>query len=70
MVNPVSPRITMIVAVDNYGAVYVSFMQSNCNQDTFSLYLMNLVVQLDKDRPSWRRNTIIQIDGAPYHKTE
>ena len=42
-INPVAPRITMIAAVDNYGEVYLSLMQSNCNQDTFCLYLMNLV---------------------------
>ena len=41
-INPVAPRITMITAVDNYGEVYLRMMQSNCNQDTFCLYLMNL----------------------------
>ena len=59
----------MIVALDNFGDIYISLMQANTNQDTFSNYLCALVEQLDKDRPGWQSNTIVQIDGAAWHKT-
>ena len=68
--NLVTPRITMIVALDNYGDVYLSLMQSNTNTDTFCNYLSHLIEQLDRDRPNWRKNTIIQMDGASWHKTD
>ena len=57
--NLVTPRITMIVALDNHGDIYLSLMQSNTNQDTFCNYISHLVEQLDKDRPNWRLDTVI-----------
>jgi hypothetical protein len=33
----------------------------------FSLYIQQLVLKLDKERPNWRKNTIITMDGAAYH---
>ena len=44
-------------------------MQANTNQDTLSNFMCTLVEQLDKDRPGWKSNTIVQIDGAAWHKT-
>ena len=32
------------------------------------MYLTALAQQLDKERPDWRKDTVIQLDGAPYHK--
>jgi hypothetical protein len=32
-----------------------------------SLYLQQLVLKLDKERPDWRRNTVVTMDGAAYH---
>ena len=32
-----------------------------------SLYLQQLVLKLDKERPNWRRNTVVTLDGASYH---
>jgi hypothetical protein len=31
------------------------------------LYFRALTAQLDIERPSWRRDTIIVVDGAKYH---
>ena len=33
----------------------------------FSLYIQQLVLKLDKERPDWRKNTVITMDGASYH---
>ena len=32
------------------------------------LYLKHLASKLDKERPEWRRKTIILMDGASYHQ--
>ena len=69
-INPVAQRITMIVALDNYGDIYLALMQSNTNQYSFSEYISDLAQVLDEDRPGWRKNTIWQLDGARWHSTE
>jgi len=62
-----APRITMMTACDSIGNVYLSLTQSNSNESMFSIFLQQLVLKLDKERPNWRRNTIITMDGASYH---
>ena len=62
-----APRVSMFVACDTLGNVYLSLTQSNSNEQMMSLYLQQLVLKLDKERPDWRRNTIITMDGASYH---
>ena len=59
----------MIVAMDNCGDIYLSLMQANSNSDTFSLFMSHLIEELDRDRPNWKRDTVIQLDGARYHTT-
>ena len=66
---PVTPRISMIVAMDNCGDIYLSLMQANSNSDTFCLFLSHLIEELDRDRPNWKRDTVMQLDGARYHTT-
>ena len=60
----------MIAALDNYGDIYICLMQHNTNQDTFCLFISRLVEQLDLDRPSWRSDTVMQLDNAKWHKTQ
>ena len=67
--NPVMPRITMIAALDNMGDLYISLLQQNSNQYSFCEYMKQLVQQLDQDRPLWRADTVLQLDGAKYHRT-
>ena len=31
------------------------------------MYLRYLSLKLDRDRPGWRSNTLLVMDGAPYH---
>lgn len=33
-----------------------------------AMYLKFLTQKLDEDRPGWRLDSIIQLDGASYHK--
>ena len=63
----VNPRISLIAAVDTEWEIYVAISQVNTNNDTFRLYLSKLAEQLTFDRPNWRNDTIILVDGAQYH---
>ena len=64
--RPVIPRVTMIVALDNLGDLCL--MGHNTNQFTFREYMLHLINHLD--RPGWRKDTVLQLDGAKWHKTE
>ena len=33
-----------------------------------SVYLTHLFDTLDQERPGWRRDTVIMLDNAPYHR--
>ena len=63
----IAPRITMILGMDTLGNVYVTLAQANSNSEMMELYFRALTAQLDIERPAWRRDTIIIVDGAKYH---
>ena len=63
----IAPRITMILGIDTLGNVYVTLAQANSNTEMMELYFRALTNQLDIERPGWRRDTIIIVDGAKYH---
>ena len=63
------PRISMIVAIDNFGSQYVTLTQANSNSAIMSIYLRELVKTLDMQRPGWREDTVIFWDGAMYHQS-
>ena len=42
----VSPRLSLIVAIDNYGSIYYSMTQVTTDQDVFILFLQHLTDKL------------------------
>ena len=64
------PRITMFLALDTNGEVYLSLLQSNSNNRVMDIYLRQLIRKLEQEDPEWRANTILLIDNAPYHTSE
>jgi hypothetical protein len=60
-------RISVIMALDTTGEVYLSLLQSNSNGNVMDIYFRQLVLQLDRARPRWRENTVILMDNARYH---
>ena len=66
-VKQVAPRISMIVAIYNWGKVYLSCTQVNTDSKVMSLYFRELVKVLDKGNLDWRKTTVLMIDGAKYH---
>ena len=65
-----TPRTSLLTAVDSLGNVYIAISQSNSNQQMMSLFWKSLCLKLDKERPGWRKNTIWTMDGAAYHSAE
>jgi hypothetical protein len=63
------PRISLLLALDNYGESYVAVSQSNTNSNTILLFIRGLVKQLNESSRHWRRNTFIYWDGAGYHQS-
>ncbi len=62
----VTPRISMIMAMDNFGEVIACFTQVNTNAKVMGMYLEHLVKYLDNQDKNWRKDTIIMHDGAKY----
>ena len=59
----------MILGLDSRGNVYVALAQANSNSEMMELYFRDLTTRLDKERPQWRRDTVIFVDGAKYHQS-
>ena len=58
-IHVVSPHITMMTAIDSYGDLYWTLLQANSDSETMELVLNNLVSILDKERPGWRKDTVL-----------
>lgn len=63
----VKPRISMILSFDSEGEVYFALTQVNTNADIMKMFLSQLASRLDVDRPNWRKNSVVLLDGATYH---
>ena len=50
----VAPKISMIVALDTKGSVFLTLVQSNSNSKIMEIYMHSLVNKLDEERPGWR----------------
>jgi len=68
--KPISYRVSLIAALDTEGCVYYSLTQANTDQDVMMVFLIHLVKVLDTERPSWRDDTILLLDGALPHRLE
>ena len=66
----ISPRITMHIACDSNGLVWLSLFQSHSNASVFALFIRALSERLNMEDPDWRSNTVLILDGAPYHQAE
>jgi transposase len=66
----ISPRLSLLVAIDNRGAIYASLTQVNTDHDVFQLFLTQLADVLTTEDPGWPASTYWLIDGAKYHKAE
>ena len=68
-IHSLAPRITLIAALDTMGSIYITLTQANSNNKTMEIYFYHLVGKLDKERPGWRDDTVLLLDGASYHRS-
>ena len=59
----------MILGIDTLGNIYYSLAQANSNSSMMELYFRELVALLDREKPSWRNQMVILVDGAAYHQS-
>ena len=68
--NSVSPRISMITALDTDGHFWFTLSQANTDSNMITLFLHSLTRELDIESPGWQEDTIILWDNASYHRSE
>ena len=65
--QPVSPRLSLIAAIDTEGRIWYSLTQANTDSDVMLLFFTNLLRILDQETPMWREDVVFLLDGARYH---
>ena len=58
------PRISVIAALSSTGEVHLTLTQSNNNSSMMGIFFRELVRKLDKERPLWRDEVVLVMDGA------
>ena len=43
---------------------------TNTDSDVLCMFLKKLFEKIELERPDFRQNTILLIDGAPYHRSD
>ena len=66
----VTPRISLIAALDTGGQVYYTLTQANTDQNVMMVYMQHLIRKLDEEDPNWKEHTYVLMDGARYHTGE
>ena len=59
-----APRISVIACLNSFGELYLSLTQSNTNENVMEVYLHQLCNKLNKEKPGWRNDYVIFLDGA------
>ena len=68
--KPVTPRLSMIAALDTNGRVWFALSHANTDSNMMALFLSHLLQALDSETPGWRDHTIFLWDNAPYHSSQ
>ena len=66
----VTPRLTLIAALDTEGRVYFTLTHANTDSDVLLAFMKHLMRQLDGEDPGWAEKTVFLLDGARYHTGE
>ena len=60
--------VNIIAGISSYGEFFFTVNQGKTNGITFLYFLTKLISELDSIDSEWRRNTVIMVDNAPYHR--
>ena len=63
----VTPRLSLIAALDTDGRIWCSLTQANTDNDVMIMFLQHLVRQLDREAPGWQESTTLLLDNASWH---
>ena len=63
----VSPRLSLIAAIDTDGRTWYTLTQANTYSDVMLLFFKHLIEWLDQETPMWREDAVFLLDGARYH---
>lgn len=67
--NPITPRLSMIAALDTNGTVWFCLSHASTDSNVIALFLKHLTDALDVDSPGWCDETVFLWDNAPYHSS-
>ena len=62
-------EISIVAAVASTGEVYFTLNKGPNNSLTVKLFLTKLIMALTSTDPDWRKNTVLLLDNARYHKS-
>ena len=65
-----TPRLTLIAALDTEGRLYFALTHANTDSDVLLVFMKHLMRQLDSEDPGWQEKTVFLLDGARYHTGE
>ena len=66
----IQPRVSMIVGLDTKGEVFLTLSQANTNGDNMKLFFSELIRKLDVLRPGWKKNHVLLLDNASWHRSK
>ena len=66
----VTPRLSMIAALDTDGRVFFSLGHANTDSDAMMTFMQYLIRYLDLDDPPWRDSTVVLLDNTAWHSSE
>jgi len=67
--NTVSPRLSMIAALDTEGRVWFTLSHANTDSNIMSIFLNYLIEALNNETPGWQEDTVFLWDNASYHSS-
>ena len=65
--KPVGTRLALIAALATDGSVFFSLTHANTDSSVMLLFLSHLCRKLDSERPGFREDSVVLLDGARYH---
>ena len=68
--NTMSPRLSMIAALDTDSRVWFSLSHSNTDSNVMITFLNHLQQALDIETPDWQESSRLLWDNAPYHTSD
>ena len=65
----VSPRLSLIAALDTDGKMWCCLTQANTDSDVMITFFLHLIKQLDREDAGWQENTTFLLDNAKWHNS-